>query len=114
MRLLKSLVVAASLALSVAALSSEAFARGFHHSHRSHHFHHFHHGFHRHGHFGHWGRHFHHYHHRFHHYRYHYHYRYGYHYHWRHHSYGVAVSGAPRACPPGYHLGYLGRYCHPN
>ena len=30
------------------------------------------------------------------------------------HRWGYRHYGVSRVCPPGSHLGYLGRYCHPN
>lgn len=102
-----SALAAAGMVASLTAAPAEArwFGGGFHHG-----FHHFH--------YGHWG----------HRWSYHYHYRWayhyhcshwGYHYHWGYRHYGyrplgyrVAIGG--RACPPGTHLGYLGRFCHPN
>jgi hypothetical protein len=34
---------------------------------------------------------------------------------WGYRRYGTGFySAAPRVCPPGQHLGYMGRYCWPN
>jgi len=46
-----------------------------------------------------------------------------YRWHWHSHHWGYRHNGhrwgyssyrVARACPPGTHLGYRGRYCHPN
>lgn len=29
-------------------------------------------------------------------------------------AWGYSERGYDLLCPPGYHLGYMGRYCHPN
>jgi len=96
MRVLTALVAAATLTAAMASAAPDASAygfRGFHHSHWGHHFHR-------------WG------------FRWHSSYRWHYRYHWGYRygsrPYSVAINTAPRACPPGTHLGYLGRYCHPN
>ena len=116
MRIFNAVLAAACITLTVASAAPDASARGFHGG-----FHGgFHRGFHRgHSHWGHshWG-------HRFHRwgFRSHVGYRYGFH-RWGYRHYGyrvgyrpyrVAVNVAPRACPAGFHLGYLGRFCHPN
>jgi hypothetical protein len=102
MRILNLALAAAALTLTLASTAPDASARGFHggfhHSHWGHRFHQW--GFR--SHFGY--RHF--------HYGYRWGHRWGYRYGYR--SYGVNVAAAPRVCPPGTHLGYLGRFCHPN
>jgi len=40
--------------------------------------------------------------------------RWGFHRHWGYRVHGYGYGGFRRACPVGYHLGYLGRFCHPN
>lgn len=107
MRLLKTILVAAGMTLAVASTAPEASAHGFHRHFGGHWGHHGgHHWGHRWGHHWGWGRHW----------RYHYHYRYGYRWHHRfgYRSWGYAVASGPRVCPAGTHLGYLGRFCHPN
>ena len=109
MRILNAVLAAAAVTFAVASVAPDASARGFHGG-----------GFHGH----HWGGHFHrwgfrsHFGHRYSFYR-HWHYGHRWHYRWHYRyahfgyrSYRVAYDTA--ACPPGYHLGYLGRYCHPN
>jgi len=37
----------------------------------------------------------------------------GYRYHFEGYRH-VGVASAPRVCQPGFHLGYLGKFCWPN
>ena len=48
-------------------------------------------------------------------YRYHWHRSVHYSHHWGHrYGYGFRSYRVTRSCPPGTHLGYAGRFCHPN
>jgi len=98
-------IVAVVSALGASALATApSSAHGFEHFHGFHHFHHWHHHWH-----SHWG---------FHwrsHWRFHPIHRHvwGYRYHFEGYRH-VGVASAPRVCQPGFHLGYLGKFCWPN